>query len=122
VFAMSRFSLDELQRKDFVSALTLWVVAEFVGLLLFPALGVINPGAKLKTWFALSIPLGIGGALLIPLCSRFVAITNDRQASRNSKQLGSILGQLGGWLGLAGVVYPLVVASIEFFSTLKFGK
>ena len=49
---MSRFSLDELQRKDFVSALTLWVVAEFVGLLFFPALGVINPGVKLKEWFA----------------------------------------------------------------------
>ncbi len=119
---MSRFSLDDLQRKDFVSALTLWVVAEFIGLLLFPALGVINPGPKLKTWFAWSIPLGIGGALLIPLCSRFVAITNDRQASKDSKMLGSILGQLGGWLGLAGVVYPLVVASIEFFTTMKFSK
>jgi hypothetical protein len=119
---MSRFSLDEMQRRDFVSALTLWVVAEFVGLLFFPAIGVINPGPKLRTWFMWSIPLGLGGAMLIPLCSRFVAITNDRQASKDSKQLGSILGQVGGWLGLFGVLYPLIVATIEFFGNLKLGK
>ena len=116
---MSRFSFDELQRKDFVSALTLWVVAEFVGLLFFPALGVINPGVKLKEWFALSIPLGIGGAILITLSSRFVVLSSDRSAARDSKLLGSILGQIGGWIGLGGVLYPLIVATIEFFSTLK---
>jgi hypothetical protein len=119
---MSRFSLDEMQRRDFVSALTLWLVAECVGLLFFPALGVINPGVKLKAWFALSIPLGLGGAILVALSSRFVAITNDRQAAKDSKLLGSILGQVAGWVGLLGVLYPLIVATIEFFGNLKFPK
>ncbi len=120
---MSRFSLDELQRKDFVGAVTLWVVAEFLGLLFFPALGVIQPSnQQLRQWFMLSIPFGLGGAILISLSSRFVAITNDRQASKDSKTLGSLLGQLAGWVGLVGVLYPLLVSCYEFFTTLKLPK
>lgn len=120
---MSRFSLDELQRKDFVGSLTLWVVAEVVGLLLFPALGVIEPSnQQLRQWFMLSIPFGIGGAVLISLSSRFVAMTNDRRAERDSKMLGSLLGQLAGWGGLVGILYPLLVACYEFFTTMKLPK
>jgi cytochrome c oxidase assembly factor CtaG len=111
-------TFDELGRKDFLSGLLLWVVIMVVSFLLLPALGAIQPGERLSLWFALSLPLGIGGAFLLGSSSRFVAITNERSSS-NSKTLLSLLGQFGGWIGLAGILFPFVMVTGEFFARLS---
>jgi hypothetical protein len=112
---LNYFSFAELGRKDFLTGLTLWVVLEFFSFVILPALGAIAPGERLKIWFSLSIPLGLGGAFLLGASSRFVAITNERAASSN-KLLLSILGQFGGWIGLAGILFPFVMVTTEFFA------
>ncbi|KAM3095920.1 hypothetical protein ACKFKG_11690 [Phormidesmis sp. 146-35] len=116
---MNNFSFDELQRKDLFIALGLWLVVEFVSFVFFPSLGLINPGARLRTWFTMSLPLGIGGALLISSSSRFMAMTHER--ANNNRLLYSFLGQFGGWIGLAGILFPLFTVCVEFFSNLEFG-
>jgi hypothetical protein len=115
----NNFSFDEVQRKDLFIALGLWVAVEFISFLFFPLTQLINPGDKLRGWFLTSIPLGIGGAILLASSSRFVAMANQ-QRHGNPKFLLQILGQFGGWIGLLGILYPLWVTCVEFFTTLKF--
>ncbi|SRR5579883_1922859 len=114
---MSNFSFEDLGRKDFLKGLGLWIVIEIVSFLILPGLGAIQPGDRLKFWFGLSIPFGIGGAFLIGSSSRFIAVTNER-ASSSSKTLLSILGQFGGWIGLAGILFPFVMAAGEFIAKI----
>lgn len=114
---MSNFSFDDLWRRDFLRGLGLWIVIEIVSFLLLPGLGAIQPGDRLKFWFGLSIPLGIGGALLLGGSSRFVALTNERAAS-GSKTLLSLLGQFGGSIGIAGILFPFIMAAGEFLAKI----
>lgn len=118
---MNRFSFSEIQRRDLVTSLMLWMVAEFVGLLLFPSLGVIDPGAKLRTWFIFSLPFGLLGSVIIAMSSRWMAIANEMPTG-NAKSLLVLIGQMSGWVGLIGVLYPLIMAIIEFFTHLKLPK
>jgi len=111
---LNYFSFAELGRKDFLTGLILWIVLELFSFVILPAVGAINPGERMKIWFSLSIPLGIGGAFLLGASSRFIAVTNERAAS--SKLLLSIFGQFGGWIGLAGILFPFVMATSEFFA------
>ncbi|MBD1824568.1 hypothetical protein H6F51_19045 [Cyanobacteria bacterium FACHB-DQ100] len=111
---MSNFSFDDLQKKDLLTALGLWLVVEAVSFVLFPTLGLINPGARLRTWFLLSLPFGLGGAALVSMSSQFVAQVGDQPR----KKLSSLIGQFGGWIGLAGIMFPFFVVCLEFFSTL----
>ncbi len=116
---MNHFSFDELQRKDLFIALGLWVTVELVSFIFFPAVALITPGERLKTWFLISIPLGLGGALLISASSRFVALSHQR-SSGATKTLLVFLGQFGGWMGLVGILFPFFMVCSEFFSTLKY--
>jgi hypothetical protein len=117
---MGRFSSEDSQRRDFVQALTLWIVAEFIGLLFFPALEVIKPSsAVLKNWFVWSLFYGVGGVLLITLSSRWVELVNDRPGSKDSKMFAGLLAQAMGWVGLVGVLYPLIVSCTMFFNNLN---
>lgn len=111
-------SFDDLGRKDFLTGLLLWVVIMIVSFLLMPALGAIEPGERLSLWFSLSLPLGIGGAFLLGSSSRFMAITNER-SSGSGKSLRSLLGQFGGWVGLAGILFPFVMVTGEFFAKIS---
>jgi hypothetical protein len=107
--------LDNLQRRDLVSSLILWGVAEFVGLWLFPQLGLIRPSPEVfRTWVLRSLPLGIGGALLISLTSGMVRHSRDQV--NPAKTLIAFLAGVGGWVGLVGIVYPLIVSCAEFFT------
>jgi hypothetical protein len=115
---MNNFSFDELQKKDLLTALGLWLVVEGVSFILFPTLGLINPGARLRTWFLLSVPFGLGGAALLSMSSKFVATAGFRPQRR----LSELIGQFGGWIGLAGILFPFIVVCIEFFTTLKFSS
>lgn len=114
----NNFSFNEIQRKDLLIALGLWVIVEFIGFLFFPLTGLISPGDQLKGWFITSIPLGIGGALLVSSSSRFMALANESRTG-NAKSLLQILGHFGGWVGIAGILYPLWMACFEFFTKFK---
>lgn len=120
---MGRFSSEESQRRDLVESLTLWVAAEFVGLLFLPAIveGFDPSGVLRRTWFPWSLIYGIGGIFLLTVSSRFMAAAGDREAPRDSKKMGALLAQGLGWLGLVGVLYPLIMFVTTFMS-LKFGK
>ncbi|WP_058998169.1 hypothetical protein [Leptolyngbya sp. NIES-2104] len=115
---MNNFSFDDLQKKDLLTALGLWLVVEAVSFVLFPTIGLINPGARLRTWFLLSVPFGLGGAALISMSSGVLAAAGER----GQRKIGSLIGQFGGWIGLAGIMFPFVVVCIEFFSTLNLPK
>ena len=115
---MNHFSFDELQRKDLFIALSLWLVVELISFVFFPGIGLITPGENLRLWFVLSVPLGVGGAVLIGASSRFIAAFNET-AKKEYKRLYGVLGQFGGWIGLAGIMFPLFMVCVEFFSRLK---
>lgn len=112
---MRRFSFEDLAKKDFLASITMWVVLEVVSFIVFPALRLIQPGNRLQTWFWISVPLGLGGALLIGGSSQFVAMINDR-AIRTNKPLLVWLGQAVGWVGITGILFPLLMVCIEFLS------
>lgn len=114
---MSNFSFDDLWRKDFLKGIVLWIVIEIVSFLILPGIGAIQPGDRLKFWFGLSIPLGLGGSFLLGGSSRFVALMNERASSGRKKVL-SLLGQFSGSIGLAGIVFPFVMVTGEFLAKI----
>ncbi len=120
---MGRFSSEEGQRRDLVESLTLWVAAEFLGLLFLPSIveGFDPSGILRRTWFPWSLVYGIGGIVLLTLSSRFMATAGDRAGDADSKRIGKLFAQGLGWLGLVGVLYPLIMFVRTFFA-LKFGK
>jgi len=109
------FTLEDITQRDFFVALGLWAFLEVLGLFLFPALGLIKPGDRWQGWLATSIPLGLVGAFLVGASSQYINVTVDR-GDRTNKPLLILLGQAVGWLGLAGVVFPLLIVAIEFFT------
>jgi hypothetical protein len=113
---MTNFSPEEIQRKDLISALTLWLIAEFIAFAIFPALEVIKPSkGELNQWFLTSLPLGLGGVLLFALTSRFITLAHGRE-NGSTKDVIVLLNQVGGFLAILGVVYPLIVVLQKFFS------
>jgi hypothetical protein len=113
---MRNTSLDNVQRKDLITSLLLWGICEFVGFVLFPSLELIKvPGDTMRNWFMTSLPIGLGGVLLMVASSRFVLFTHDRQDNQ-FKSLSSILAGVAGWLALAGILYPMIVVCTEFFT------
>lgn len=120
---MGRFSPEESQRRDLVESLTLWMAAEFVGFLFLPSIveGFDPSGVLRRAWFPWSLLYGIGGIVMLTASSRFMATAGDRRGDRDSKMIGSLLARSLGWLGLAGVLYPLIMFVTTFMS-VKFGK
>ncbi|MBD2094928.1 hypothetical protein H6F90_07135 [Trichocoleus sp. FACHB-591] len=114
------FTLEDITQRDFFVALGIWVFLEVLGLVLFPALGLIQPGDRLNGWIATSVPVGVIGAFLVGASSQYINVTVDR-ADKTNKPLQILLGQAVGWLGLAGVLFPLLVVAVEFF-TKTLGK
>jgi asparagine N-glycosylation enzyme membrane subunit Stt3 len=106
---------EELGQKDFMTGLLLWVVIEAISFGLLPALGAIQPGDRMRLWLSISVPLGLGGAFLLGMSSRFVAITSERSSS-DTKSLNTILGQSMGWLAMIGILFPFFTATGEFFA------
>jgi hypothetical protein len=111
---MKNFSFEELGRKDFATGIMLWLVIEVLTFIFLPILGIIPFSDRLRSLFLLSLPLGVAGAFLLGASSRFVALTSDRITSQ-SKILLSFLGQFGGGIGMAGIIFPFFVAALEFF-------
>jgi hypothetical protein len=111
---MPKFHLQELSRKDLVSSLTLWLVIEVVSFCFLPVLMQMNLGDRLHTWFLTSIPLGIGGVLLMGASSRFVGEIRE-SSYEGSKALVATLGQAASVLALIGILYPFLMVAGAFF-------
>lgn len=118
---MSNLNIDELAQKDFLICLGVWITLEIVSFILFPTFRLIRmPADRLQTWFWISVPLGLGGAFMVGLSSRYMAIVNERDPS-SGKTTRIWLGQLIGGLGLAGIVFPLLIIMLEFFARMFTG-
>ncbi|MBD2092902.1 hypothetical protein H6F67_23925 [Microcoleus sp. FACHB-1515] len=115
---MRRSAADELTKRDFLTSLGIWLVIEFACFVLFPRMGLIEPNARLNTWFWISVPLGVIGAFLVAVSSRLLGLADlddgSDRAKRNSRMR---LGQIGGWLGIGGILFPFVMMAYEFFVT-----
>lgn len=106
---------DGLQRRDLVTSLVLWLVVQFVAFVMFPLLQLIAvDGGVMQNWFLTSLPVGLGGILLMVASSRLLVFNQEHE--HQLKTLTSILAGLAGWLALAGILYPLIVVLFEFFT------
>jgi hypothetical protein len=82
---------------------------------MFPVLQLIRvDGQVMRTWFLTSLPLGLGGILLMVASSRVMLFNQERD--HPFKSLSSILAGVAGWLALAGILYPLWIVGWEFFT------
>ncbi len=113
---MNNSPFENQGRKDLIASFKMWLVMEITSFAVFPALRLIQATDKLPNWFLMSIPLGIGGMFLIAASSQFVSSTSARQINRADKSFTLLMGQVGGWLGAAGIMYPLVVVVNEFLT------
>jgi hypothetical protein len=113
---MNNTSLDNIQLKDLKLSLLMWGVSEFVGFALFPALQLIQPkGEVLRSWILMSLPVGLGGILLMVASSKLVMLINQR-TSGQLKTFVAIAAGLASWLAFAGILYPVLMAGMEFFT------
>lgn len=117
---MRRFGVDDLTKRDFLSSLSIWLVIEFVCFVIFPRIGLIEPNVRLNTWFWISVPLGILGALILSVSSRLLGLAdaddgNERERAKRKSRM--TLGQLGGWVGIAGILFPFAMMAYEFWMT-----
>lgn len=118
---MSNLPADELAQKDFLICMGIWLTLEIVSFILFPMFRLIQPpGERMQTWFLISLPLGVGGALLVALSSRYMAISNERDPGPG-KSARIWLGQFMGGVGLVGLAFPLMMVVLEFFARMIAG-
>jgi hypothetical protein len=112
---------DSIQRKDLVTSLILWLVAEFVGFVMFPALQLIQvEGTVLRNWFLTSLPLGLGGILLTLASARVVVFNTE--SDHQLKTFASVALAIAGWVAIAGILYPLWIVCFEFFTKTNFAR
>lgn len=114
---MAPVSLNRQTKRDFQVCLVIWFVLELVCFLLIPALGVVPFATGSGPWLSWSIALGLGGALLFAVSSQ-ILITLPTQ-NRYWRKIGQRLGGMAlAWLGLAGVIFPILVLSRRVFLSL----
>lgn len=121
--------MNELARKDLFTCLGIWLALELVSFGLLPAIGLSASTVKTDTWFILSLPLGIGGAVLMAsstqLSSEIYAHQDSHRASHNPIQpiFFSVLESLTSWIGLLGIGFPLLILSavicVELFQRIQ---
>lgn len=112
---MQNSPFEDLHKKDFLTALKLWVAIEVISFWFLPTLQPIEAESRMRLWMVISVPLGLGGAVLIAASSQFVAHTGYL-AKGGGKKLLSTVGQFAGLFGLTGVLFPLIVVTIELMS------
>lgn len=101
--------------KDWFKSLGIWVVLEVLCFGLAPYWRLIEPGDRWQHWFLLSIPAGIVGAILIAFSSQSVEHLNNQRTTLSKLPL-LFLGQIMGGVGLAGILFPLMMLLLEFVS------
>jgi hypothetical protein len=115
---MHKFPFEEINlettRKDCFSALFVWIVIAGFSFILLPGFGLIEAKNKQSAWFFASLPPGVIGSILVGTCSELIRLCQEHYQGR-SKRLLIWLGTLGGWLGLAGVIFPLIIIGLDLW-------
>jgi hypothetical protein len=122
----AKFSFSELDlfltQQDTLTALIIWIVLEALSLIMLPNFQLIPGENKQLTWILISGPSGVLGAILIGFSSSVLQYCHDRLPRRSAHKKTYIgLAQLGSWLGLAGISFPLVMAAVEFWVLFTHG-
>ncbi len=111
-----------LTQQDILSALLVWVILEGFSFILLPNFTLISGDNKTLTWILISAPLGILGAIMIGLCSSWLQYCHERLHKTNpQKKLLVALGNVGSWIGLAGIGFPLIIVGLEFWFLIIHG-
>ncbi|OLP20262.1 hypothetical protein BST81_00520 [Leptolyngbya sp. 'hensonii'] len=116
---MNNSPFENLTKKDLIASFKIWLMMELTGFVIFPVLRLIQNLEKLQNWFLISLPLGIGGMLLIAASSQFISTVSERHANRTDKGLSILVGQVGGWVGSAGIMFPLIVVVSQFLTEVS---
>lgn len=109
----------KLMKKDLSIALKTWVVFEVGSLFLVPSFNLLPEEHKMLTWLAITIPLGLMGSFLVGLSSEFIRVCEDHYRESMNKRSLVFLGLAGGWLGLAGVGFPLSILVVELWNNFN---
>ena len=111
-----------LTQQDILSALLVWVILEGFSFILLPNFKLINGENKTLTWIAISAPIGLLGAIMIGVCSSWLQYCQLRIHKTNSnKKFMVALGNIGSWIGLAGIGFPMIVVGLELWFLIVHG-
>ncbi|MGG6295336.1 hypothetical protein ACQ4M4_13175 [Leptolyngbya sp. AN02str] len=103
---------DRFLIKNVLTCLTIWLVLEVIALVLLPGLGLTQPGDRIPLWLAISIPVGLVGAVLQSIAPRLIA--RSRQTPKRSSRRTRVLASRAlGWLGMVGIAFPLFIITFE---------
>jgi len=108
------FNTSEAFRRDFLTALGIWLGLEGVALAVFFTLGIHQVGERLHNWLFLSLILGVMGAFLLALSPQSIARDRLRR-NRWARGFRILAWRLLAWLGLVGLAFPLLMLSYEVF-------
>jgi hypothetical protein len=114
---MANLTAHSQAKKDVLSCLGIWLTLELICFTVLPLLELLRPGDRFQTWFIISLPMGVGGALLAGIGTQLPFLVSDRP-NRLVRSLLWIAQQLSVWLGLTGMAFPLLVVCIEVFTEL----
>lgn len=111
-----------LTQQDILSALVVWVILEGFSFVLLPNFTLIPGEDKTLTWVLISAPLGIIGSIIIGLCSSWLQYCHVRLHKTDPKKKFLVaIGNMGSWLGLAGIGFPLIMVGLEFWLLIIHG-
>jgi hypothetical protein len=115
---MRTTAFDELNQKDLLTGISLWLVVEVMSFVILPPL-IGGPSADVLQGLLIpSIIFGLGGAWLMGNTSRFIAIIHEKRLGTNQRSVLSILAQAVSWFGVAGILFPFIVVVGEFFARM----
>lgn len=108
--------MNEIARRDLFVCLGIWLALELVCFGILPALNFGRSGYSPENWLMISLPVGVGGAVLMASSAQLAA---EEQWRRSSNPWGlSFITVFLSWLGLIGIGFPLFVMSIQLFTTV----
>ncbi|WP_299408484.1 hypothetical protein [Acaryochloris sp. IP29b_bin.148] len=111
-----------LTQKDILSALLVWILLEGFSFILLPSFTLITAENKTLTWILISAPMGLIGALMIGFCSSWLQYCQLRIHKTNPhKKFWVALGNVGSWIGLAGIGFPLIMIGLEMWVRIVYG-
>ncbi len=119
-----RFSLAQvdlfLAQRDTFSALVVWSLLEGLSFLVLPHFQLFSADGKQLAWLLFSAPLGVAGAVFLGLSSSVIKYAYQHlQKHSLLRQMTMGFAQLAGLLGLAGVGFPMIFITMEFWLRVR---
>lgn len=110
--------INETARRDFFTCLGIWLSLEVLVFAVLPLVGLAQLSGGFMLWFALSLALGMVGALVLSWGVRMLLKSRPTGDRPRRRVFQALLGQLLSWVGLLGIAFPLLVMSIEIFTNV----